>query len=176
MDIGRTILDNYLPRSRLDAGTWGTMGVGLGQIIAFCAVHPNRKCVAVMGDAAFGFSMAEYETIARFDMNALICIMNNNGIGGNTNTWEEEWKVPFGAYKAPVGSYRPTHQYENLTMAFGGKAYHIKNHDELKAALPGAIAHVGPAIMHVRIYPVAKRKAQEFPFGATPPPGTQAKL
>ena len=60
-------------------------------------------------------------------------------------------------------------------MAFGGSAYHVTNYDELKAAMPKAMAEVGPAIMHIRIDPVAKRKAQEFPFGATPPPG-KAKL
>ena len=34
MDIGRTILLNKNPRSRLDAGTFGTMGVGFGFAIA----------------------------------------------------------------------------------------------------------------------------------------------
>ena len=74
MDIGRTILDNYLPRSRLDAGTFGTMGVGLGQLIAAAVVHPDRKVVGVMGDSAFGFSAMEYETDVRFQMTVLIII------------------------------------------------------------------------------------------------------
>jgi 2-hydroxyacyl-CoA lyase 1 len=65
MDIGRTILDNYEPRMRLDAGTFGTMGVGIGQLIAACVVDPSRRCVAVMGDAAFGFSAMEYEVTTR---------------------------------------------------------------------------------------------------------------
>ena len=34
MDIGRTMMMNFLPRHRLDAGTFGTMGVGLGFAIA----------------------------------------------------------------------------------------------------------------------------------------------
>lgn len=52
-------------RLRLDAGTWGTMGVGLGYAIAAAAVRPGRLVVAVEGDSAFGFSGMEVETIVR---------------------------------------------------------------------------------------------------------------
>ena len=51
-------------RLRLDAGTWGTMGVGLGYAIA-AATATDRLVVAVEGDSAFGFSGMECETIAR---------------------------------------------------------------------------------------------------------------
>ena len=53
-------------RLRLDAGTWGTMGVGLGYAIA-AATATDRLVVAVEGDSAFGFSGMECETIARCD-------------------------------------------------------------------------------------------------------------
>jgi thiamine pyrophosphate-dependent acetolactate synthase large subunit-like protein len=53
-------------RLRLDAGTWGTMGVGLGYAIAAAVVRPDRLVVAVEGDSAFGFSGMECETIARY--------------------------------------------------------------------------------------------------------------
>lgn len=54
------------PRSRLDAGTHGTMGVGLGYAIAAAVTHPERGVVAVEGDSAFGFSGMECETICRW--------------------------------------------------------------------------------------------------------------
>merc|ERR1719411_1854945 len=81
MDIGRTVLNNYLPRKRLDAGTWGTMGVGLGQAIAGALCHPNPGCVAVMGDSAFGFSGMELEVVCRLELPVVIVVINNNGIG-----------------------------------------------------------------------------------------------
>ena len=49
MDIGRTQLPNYNPRSRLDAGSYGTMGVGLGIVIAACVVHPDKPIIHVLG-------------------------------------------------------------------------------------------------------------------------------
>ncbi len=51
-------------RLRLDAGTWGTMGVGLGYAIA-AASCTERLVVAVEGDSAFGFSGMEVETMSR---------------------------------------------------------------------------------------------------------------
>lgn len=69
MDIGRTILLNDLPRHRLDAGTFGTMGVGLGFGIAaalYCKDNaPKKRVICVEGDSAFGFSGMEIETMFR---------------------------------------------------------------------------------------------------------------
>lgn len=175
MDIGRTILGNSLPRSRLDAGTFGTMGVGLGQIIAACCVHPDRKVVAVMGDSAFGFSAMEYETLTRFRMNALIIILNNNGIGGGPGEWGEKWKQPFGAHRAPVTSLNPEARYEEFCRVFGGEPYYIETYEQLEATMPGAVAHAGPGIMHIRINPNATKKKQEFVFGSPQMMGGPAK-
>merc|ERR1719506_2747791 len=83
MDIGRTVLMNSLPRKRLDAGTWGTMGVGMGQAIAAALVHPEPGVMAVMGDSAFGFSGMEFEVVSRLQLPVVIVILNNNGIGAN---------------------------------------------------------------------------------------------
>lgn len=84
MDIGRSFLLNALPRSRLDAGTFGTMGVGLGFAIAgafYCKQYaPSRRVICVEGDSAFGFSGMEIETIVRYKLPIIIIIVNNNGI------------------------------------------------------------------------------------------------
>ncbi|CAH1421120.1 unnamed protein product [Lactuca virosa] len=49
------------PRTCLDAGTWGAMGVGLGYCIAAAIASPDRLVVAVEGDYGFGFSAMEVE-------------------------------------------------------------------------------------------------------------------
>lgn len=56
---------------RLDAGTFGTMGVGCGFAIAAALVEKNTtrdkrtKVVSIQGDSAFGFSGMEFETACR---------------------------------------------------------------------------------------------------------------
>jgi len=57
---------------RLDAGTFGTMGVGLGYAISaslYCRQYePVTKVFCIQGDSAFGFSGMEIETAIRFGL------------------------------------------------------------------------------------------------------------
>lgn len=51
MDIGRTMLPNNLPKRRLDAGTFGTMGVGLAYALAagfYCRDYSKGTRVLVV--------------------------------------------------------------------------------------------------------------------------------
>lgn len=86
MDIGRAVLMNSLPRHRLDAGTFGTMGVGLGFAIAaalYCRhFEPKKRVICVEGDSAFGFSGMEIETMVRYKLPVIIVVVNNSGIYG----------------------------------------------------------------------------------------------
>ena len=94
MDIGRTILANRLPRHRLDAGTFGTMGVGPAFAIAaamYCRdKEPNKRVICVEGDSAIGFSGMEIETMLRYNLPIIIVVVNNNGIYGGMDlqTWD----------------------------------------------------------------------------------------
>ena len=81
MDIGRTQMPNNSARTRLDAGSYGTMGVGMGFVLAAAAVHPDRPIVSVSGDSAIGFSGMEMETVCRHKMPVKIVVLNNGGIG-----------------------------------------------------------------------------------------------
>merc|ERR1712130_913138 len=84
MDIGRVMMRNELPRHRLDAGTFGTMGLGPAFAIAtalFVRKHdPGARVLCVEGDSAFGFSGMEFETMARYQLPILTVIFNNSGI------------------------------------------------------------------------------------------------
>ena len=155
MDIGRTILPNFEPRTRLDAGTYGTMGVGMGFAIAASVVNPGKRIVAVEGDSAFGFSGMEQETICRHRLPITTVIINNNGIGGGVSELREG--VP-----PPPGVLLPGARYEKVIEAFGGRGYFVTTPDELKPALEAANNGDGPAIVHIAIDPRAQRKPQKF--------------
>src|SRR5437899_12372534 len=79
LDFTRSIVDMYKPRKRLDVGTWGIMGVGMGYCVA-AAVVTRQPVIAVEGDSAFGFSGMEVETLCRYNLPVCIVIMNNNGV------------------------------------------------------------------------------------------------
>lgn len=90
MDIGRTILQNTKPLQRLDAATFGTMGVGFAFAIAAQHLNPGKKVVMVTGDSAFGFSGMELETAARYRLPIKVVIINNNGIVMGTDEIEQD--------------------------------------------------------------------------------------
>ena len=156
MDIGRTQMNNKLPRSRLDAGTYGTMGIGMGFAIAAAAVHPDRPVVAVEGDSGFGFSGMEVETMCRYKLPVKIVVLNNGGIGKGV------------AEDLPDGAPNPPHavtygaRYDLMMAAFGGFGAFVEEPGELRSVLDAAMAHDGPALVNVRIHPAAGRKPQKF--------------
>ncbi|MEE8386713.1 MAG: oxalyl-CoA decarboxylase [Dehalococcoidia bacterium] len=154
MDIGRTVLPNFYARHRLDAATFGTMGVGLGQAIAAAVVHPDKKVVAVEGDSAFGFSGMEVEVACRYRLPITFIIINNNGIGGGPTELDPE--------RIPPNSYLPNAHYEKVIEAFGGKGYFVTTPDELGPALKDALADPMPNIVNIMIDPRAQRKPQKF--------------
>jgi 2-hydroxyacyl-CoA lyase 1 len=155
MDIGRTVLPNFLPRHRLDAGSFGTMGVGLSFAIAAQAVHPDKRVVAVEGDSAFGFSGMEVEVACRYNMPITFIILNNNGISGGPAVMDPS--------RPPMPtSYVPQARYEKVIEAFGGEGWFVERPDELRPALEKAFASGKPSVVNVMINPSAQRKPQQF--------------
>jgi len=84
LDLARGIIDMYQPRKRLDVGTWGVMGIGMGFAIA-AAIETGKPVLAVEGDSAFGFSGMEVETICRYSLPVCVVVFNNNGIYRGTD-------------------------------------------------------------------------------------------
>lgn len=132
MDIGRTILDQEMPLSRLDAGSFGTMGVGFGFAIAAHLARPGRQCVCIQGDSAFGFSAMEYETVCRLRLPIVFIIINNNGIysGITRDDWQAKCDEVVDVKRQipglPSTSLLPEAHYERLCDAFGGRGYFVK--------------------------------------------------
>jgi oxalyl-CoA decarboxylase len=84
LDFTRSIVDMYKPRKRIDVGTWGIMGIGMGYSVA-AAVVTGQQVIAIEGDSAFGFSGMEVETICRYNLPVCIVVMNNNGVYRGTD-------------------------------------------------------------------------------------------
>ena len=157
MDIGRTQLNNYAPRQRLDAGSYGTMGVGLGFVIAACVVHPDRPVVHVSGDSAIGFSGMEIETICRYGMPAKIVVFNNGGIGPGGGDIPADPMLKMKPNSLIYGA-----RYDLMMEAFGGKGFYVEDPKHLRGALDEAMNARGPALVNVKLSLGSQRKAQEF--------------
>jgi len=155
MDISRSVLEHAAPGLRLDAGTWGTMGVGSGFALAAALVHPERRVVAVLGDGAFGFDPLEVEVAVRFRLNITWIIFNNSGIMVGTAELPAEGPPP------PF-AFTPGARYEKIIEAFGGQGFHCESPADLKRALKNALKLDGPSMINVAIHPSASRAPQQF--------------
>lgn len=163
MDIGRTILQNNRPLQRLDAGTFGTMGVGFAFAIAAQHLHPNKKVVMVVGDSAFGFSGMELETAARYRLPIKVVVINNNGIVMGTDEIEKD-STPKDISPLHLS---PWAKYEQISTALGGKGRAVSKHDELRSTMREMLADDNMWVVNCSINPMAGKKAQSFTWLTT---------
>jgi oxalyl-CoA decarboxylase len=144
LDFARSIIDMQEPRKRLDSGTWGIMGIGMGFSIG-AAVTMGKQVVAVEGDSAFGFSGMEVETICRYDLPVCIVVFNNNGVYKGTDV------NPTGGKDVAPTVFVKGARYDRMMEAFGGIGRHATTPAELTAALKEAIASGKPTLINAVI-------------------------
>jgi 2-hydroxyacyl-CoA lyase 1 len=148
MDLSRSMLECHEPAHRLDAGTWGTMGVGAGYALAAAVVRPDQPVVALMGDGAFGFSGMEVEVAVRHKLRIVWIVFNNNGIGAGIAALPAQGPPP-------PHAYLPGARYDRIMEAFGAKGYHCATPEGLREALKEALALRETSLIHVPIDPAA---------------------
>jgi 2-hydroxyacyl-CoA lyase 1 len=175
MDIGRTVFLSDFPRRRLDAGSFGTMGLGCGYAIAAALIEQKKPdgqrspVVAIQGDSAFGFSGMELETASRYQLPIVFVVMNNSGIyrGVDTETWTELTAEPELPLSLPPTSLLPGAAYHDLGKAFLGEGILVKTHEQLRRAMSYAFSRERtanergrPLVINVIIDPYSSRKPQ----------------
>jgi len=147
LDLTRGVIDMYQPRKRLDVGTWGVMGIGMGQCIA-AAVETGKPVLAIEGDSAFGFSGMEVETICRYELPVCIVVFNNDGIYRGTDVNKA------GSDPAPTVFVKGS-RYDRMMEAFGGVGINATTPDELKRAVNAAMDSGKPTLINAVIDPAA---------------------
>jgi oxalyl-CoA decarboxylase len=152
LDFARSIIDMYQPRKRLDVGTWGVMGVGMGSAIA-AAVETGKPVLCIEGDSAFGFSGMEVETICRYNLPVCIVVFNNNGIYRGTD------KNQSGGADVATTVFVENARYDMMMQAFGGVGVHVANPDELSRAVNEAMDCGKPTLINAVIDPAAGKES-----------------
>ncbi len=144
LDFTRSIVDMYKPRKRLDVGTWGVMGIGMGFAVA-AAVVSGEQVIAIEGDSAFGFSGMEVETLCRYNLPVCVVILNNNGVYRGTDV------NPSGGPDVAPTVFVKGARYEKLIEAFGGVGVHATTPAQLRQAMEEAIATRKPTLINAVI-------------------------
>ncbi len=144
LDFARSIIDMYEPRKRIDVGTWGVMGIGMGSAIA-AAVETGLPILAIEGDSAFGFSGMEVETICRYHLPICVVVFNNGGIyrGSEVN--------PTGGSDAATTVFVKGARYDKMMEAFGGNGLSADSPDQLKKVVEDALNSGRPTLVNAVI-------------------------
>ncbi|MDB3879705.1 oxalyl-CoA decarboxylase [Alphaproteobacteria bacterium] len=144
LDFARSIIDVFKPRKRLDVGTWGIMGIGMGAAVA-AAVETGQRVLAVEGDSAFGFSGMEIETICRYQLPVCVVVFNNNGIYRGTD------QNPTGGGDVAPTVFVKDARYDLMMAAFGGVGVYATTPDELTRAVNEAMDGGKPTLVNAVI-------------------------
>jgi oxalyl-CoA decarboxylase len=147
LDLARGVIDMYQPRKRIDVGTWGVMGIGMGYAIG-AVIETGKPVLAIEGDSAFGFSGMEVETICRYKLPVCVVVFNNGGIyrGTDVNT--------AGSDPATTVFVKGS-RYDKMIEAFGGVGVNATSPDELKRAVNEAMDSGNPTLVNAVIDPAA---------------------
>jgi acetolactate synthase-1/2/3 large subunit len=132
------------PRTYLDSGAFGCLGVGVPYGIAAALLHPDRQVVVVTGDGAFGINAMEIDSAKRHGAKAVFIVANN--AAWNIERLDQE--MNYGG--RVIGTTLQWADYATMARAFGLHAERVTDPSRLHAALASAFDHA-PALLDVVI-------------------------
>lgn len=131
----------------------GALGYSLPAVIGAYYARPTAKCVAVMGDGAFGFSVGELETLVRLDLPITLIVISNSGYG-----WiKAGQRTGFGGRYHQVDF--TTSDHGKIAAAYGLKNWRVTQPAELRRALQAAVETGGPTLVDVVTQPLHEARA-----------------
>jgi thiamine pyrophosphate-dependent acetolactate synthase large subunit-like protein len=130
------------------------------------ANYQGHPIVAITGDAGFGYTGMELETLAKYRLPAVVIVYNNNAWG----TWSGQRNNQVGL---PIHLFQENLRYDKLAEALGAHGEYVTRPQDFTPALERAY-HVArdesrPAIINVQ----AKK---EFWLRDQYPPGFLGKI
>lgn len=119
------------PRGYLGWGKTTTLGFGLGAMMGAKLAEPEKLCVNVMGDAAFGMVGMDFETAVRNQIPILTIVLDNGTMGGHNRAL----RVATERY----GTSNLSGDYAKVAEGLGGYTEKVERPEELVPAFRRAI-------------------------------------
>ena len=124
---------SYIVRPRkplrwLDPGAFGTLGCGAGFAMGVKSMNPSSEVWILFGDGSFGWSMCEFDTMARNKLPIIAVI-------GNDACWQQMYRDQIRLLKDPVATLLEYSNYHKAVEGLGCKGILVENELQLKPAL-----------------------------------------
>jgi len=128
------------PNTCLISNGFASMGIALPGAIAAALAFPDRKAVAVTGDAGFLMNVQELETAVRLGVSLTVLVWTDNAYG--LIAWKQELH-----YQRPSHVDFGNPDFVKLAAAFGARGYHVDKAQQLLPTLKRALADDGVSIV-----------------------------
>ncbi len=131
----------------------GALGYSMSAAAGAWYGRPAAKCVALMGDGSFGFSVGELETVVRQKIPLLMIVFSNSSYG-----WiKASQKASYGKRYFSVDFARTEHA--RIAAEYGVRSWKVEDPDALQSILKQAAEHGGPALVDVVAQPLEEAAA-----------------
>jgi len=144
-------------RSNVTSGGLGTMGYALPAAMGAKIGQPNRVVFAMAGDGGFQMTIQELGTIAQYNLDIKIIVLNNNFLG-MVRQWQQlffEKRYSFTEMKNP--------DFVGIAKAYGLASQKVTSRDQLENAVQEMLDHQGPYVLEV----VVEKEDNVFPMVPT---------
>lgn len=132
------------PNTCLIPNGFCSMGFALPGAIAASLIHPNRRIMAVCGDAGFLMNVQEMETAKRIGVNPVVMVWQDNAYG--LIAWKQQNQ--FGSH-TDLSFGNP--DWVKLAESFGWNGFFCDRSADLAATLEKAFTAGGPSLVAVPI-------------------------
>lgn len=123
-----------------------SIGLGLGTAIGAAFARPDRLSVLVVGDGGFLMSLADLETVVRYDLPLLVVIYDDEAYGAEVHH--------FGPEGAELGIVRfPPTAIAEFVTGLGGQGSTVTSVEDLQVARDWLSAPRGLFVLDVKIDP-----------------------
>lgn len=146
------------PGTWLTSGGLGTMGFGLPAAIGAAFAYPEKKILCFTGDGSLLMNIQELDTLAEFDLNIKIIILNNGHLGLVRQQQELFYKENFIASK-----YHKPADFVKIGNAFGINSFLIESDFDFESKIKTILNGNGPSLLNIPII------AEEKVFPMVPP-------
>jgi pyruvate dehydrogenase (quinone)/pyruvate oxidase len=129
------------------SGTLATMACGLAYAVAAQIAHPNRQCVAFIGDGGFSMLPSELATCVKYKLPLKIVVIKNNTLG--QIKWEQMvflGNPEYGVDLQPI-------DFAMLAKAYGVAGFTIEDPKDCGRIMDEAFQHDGPALIEAVVDP-----------------------
>jgi acetolactate synthase-1/2/3 large subunit len=134
------------PASYITHGFLGTVGMGLGLAVGVQRARPDRPVLLLTGDGAVGFTIAEFDTLARHALPIVVVVMNNRSWGASQHFQE----MVSGSHRVTGTRLGPA-AYHDAARAFGCDGVHVTEIVALGPATRRAFEHRRPICINLEI-------------------------